>query len=183
MVFSGWLEGGFQDSKFVIYSALPDSTFQQEPSMKPVRQHKQLPIVLLSWVLLFLSAGLVAQQDATTPEAAAPDAKPKKVSYSNKWRLQFSGNAESDGEIVLKLIPKEGEPVQTTTPIKKGTSENNVAKELVKSLKAQLDKKVYHVERDDGEDVLVKKKYGAKDFGIEIVALTVKNVRISPRKE
>ena len=28
----------------------------------------------------------------------------------NKWRLQFSGNAESAGRIVLELSPSVGEP-------------------------------------------------------------------------
>lgn len=134
------------------------------------------------FLLLLMSATGFAQ-DESTAAGAAPEAKPKKVSYSNKWRLRFSGNAESDGVITLKLIPKEGEPFVADTQIKKGTSENMVAKAVVDSLKAQLPKKVYHVERDDGEDVLVKKKRGANDFGIEIAALTVKNVRISPKKE
>ena len=164
--------------------------------MRTEHPSNPLRLAFILCALLLLSAGLSAQQEATTQgatapgdtqaEAAAPadpNAKPQKPTYSNKWRLQFSGNAESDGAITLKLIPKEGDPVQTETPIKKGTSENNVAKELVKSLKAQLDKKVYHVERDDGEDVLIKKKYGAKDFDVQVVAVTAKNVRISRQKE
>jgi len=159
--------------------------------MNTVRPYQPLRLAALFGVLLIISPGVYAQQESTAPQegqaqavdSADPAAKPQKPTFSNKWRLQFSGNAESDGAITLKLVPKEGDPVQTETLIKKGTSENNVAKELVKSLKAQLDKKVYHVERDDGEDVLLKKKYGAKDFDAQIVSNTVKNVRISRQKE
>lgn len=158
--------------------------------MSSVLQFKQPFFVRVFALLLLvlLSAGAWAQEPgaaagATGTEEATPAAEPKKVSYSNKWRLRFSGNAESDGVITLKFIPKEGDTVVADTRIKKGTSENSVAKAVVDSLKAQMPKKLYHVERDDGEDVRVKKKYAGKDFGIEIVANTVKNVRISPKKE
>jgi hypothetical protein len=102
---------------------------------------------------------------------------------SNKWRLQFSGNAESDGVITMKFTPKKGEPTVAEIPIKKGTSENSVAKAVVKALKAQLPKDQYHIERDDGEDVLVKRKSGGVYFGYELVSNTVKGVRINPDKE
>ena len=110
--------------------------------------------------------------------AAAVDARP-----SNKWRLQFSGGADSDGVITIKIIPKEGEPFVTETAIKAGTGENKVAKTVVKSLKAQLPKKRFHVERDDGEDVLIKRKWGEPYFDVEIVSITVKGVRINPDRE
>ena len=81
------------------------------------------------------------------------------------------------------LTPKGGEPIVTETPIKKGTGENAVAKEVVKSLKKQLPPKQFHIERDDGEDVLVKRKWGAKTFAYKTVSNTVKGVRINPDKE
>ena len=102
---------------------------------------------------------------------------------SNKWRLQCSGGANSAGVITLRFLPKDGEPIVTETPIKKGTGENGVAQALVKSLKAQLPKKEFHIERDDGEDVLVKKKWGAKDFDLKVVSITVKGVRINRQHE
>jgi hypothetical protein len=39
------------------------------------------------------------------------------------------------------------------------------------------------LERDDGEDVLIKKKWGAADFEIEIVEVSVDGVRINPDRE
>ena len=101
--------------------------------------------------------------------SAAANASP-----SNKWRLQFSGGAESDGEIVIRFTPVGGETIETIT---------HVAKDVVKSLKKQLPDDAFHVERDDGEDVLVKKRMGAAKFDVEIVSITVKDVRINPDKE
>ena len=102
---------------------------------------------------------------------------------SNKWRVEFSGGADSDGTIVLRLTPIGGTPIEGSIDIEDGTGENHVAKAVVEGLKAQLPEEDYHVERDDGEDVLIKKKHGAANFDLEIVSNTVKGVRINLDRE
>jgi len=130
------------------------------------------------WTLLTLVLSMnVSLAQSTSKESTT------KISYSNKWRMSVSGGAESDGNIVLKITPKEGEPVTATIAIKKRTGENDIAKALVKGLKAQLSKDLYHFERDDGEDVLLKRKMGKPEFGVEIVSNDVAKVRLSLRKE
>jgi len=104
-------------------------------------------------------------------------------STSNKWRIEFDGSADSDGAITLRLSPKGGIPFDVTTTITDGTSENKVAKTVVESLKSQLPKDGYSVERDDGEDVLIKRKSGVANFGLEVISNTVKNVDIDLDKE
>lgn len=96
----------------------------------------------------------------------------------NKWRLQFSGNAASDGRIILEFAPGEGEPMRATASIAKGRGENAVARDVRDALRAQVGQR-YHVEVDDGEDVLVKKHRGEPDFVVTIVENTVEGVRIS----
>ena len=96
----------------------------------------------------------------------------------NKWRLECSGNAESDGRIVLALAPAQGAPQRVTAEIRKGRSENGVARDLRDALKAQVGAR-YAVEVDDGEDVLVKKRYGEQDFVVTIVENSVDGVRIN----
>jgi len=105
------------------------------------------------------------------------------ASPSNKWRLEFSGGAESAGTIILRISPEGGTPIEATIDVKDGTGENGVAETVVESLKAQLPEDGYDVERDDGEDVLVKKDFGAADFDLEIISNTVKGVRINPDRE
>lgn len=70
------------------------------------------------------------------------------------WRLEFSGHAESAGRIVLQLVPEEGEPVAATVEIRKGRSENSVARDVRDGLRAAVGNR-FKVEVDDGEDVLV----------------------------
>jgi hypothetical protein len=96
----------------------------------------------------------------------------------NKWRLQFSGDAESDGRIVLQVAPAEGDPMSAGVAIAKGRGENAVARDVRDALRAQVGK-AYHVEIDDGEDVLVKKRNGGHDFVITIVENSVQGVRIN----
>ena len=105
------------------------------------------------------------------------------ASGSNKWRLQFSGGAHSDGVIVLELTPVGSEPINVSIDVEDGTSENGVAKVVVKILKEQLPKDAFHVERDDGEDVLIKKRHGAANFDLSIISNSVDHVRINPDKE
>ena len=102
---------------------------------------------------------------------------------SNKWRLQFSGGAESDGVIVLKITPVGGEPMTVEVTVSKGTGENAVAKAVTEACREQLPKDAFHVERDDGEDVLLKKRHGSADFDVEVLSNTVKDVRINPDRE
>jgi hypothetical protein len=105
------------------------------------------------------------------------------ASTSNKWRMEFSGKAHSDGTIVVRISPEDGEPITAEIAIANKTGENAVAKTVVKGLKAQLPKDHFKVERDDGEDVLVKKKFGTSNFGLELISNDVKNVRINLDKE
>ena len=73
----------------------------------------------------------------------------------NKWRLEFSGDAESAGRIVLELAPAQGEPVRASVDVARGLGENAVARAVRDALQAQAGGR-YSVETDDGEDVLVK---------------------------
>ncbi len=105
------------------------------------------------------------------------------ASPSNKWRLQFSGNAHSDGVIVIKLTPVGGEPITVPISIAAKTSENHVAKVVVETLRASLPAEAFHIERDDGEDVLIKKRHKAASFELEIVSNSVEHVRVRPDRE
>jgi hypothetical protein len=100
----------------------------------------------------------------------------------NKWRLQFSGNAESDGRIVLAITPRGGERREVAVDIARGTGENRVARTVMRALRDAVGDD-YHVEVDDGEDVLVKRRHGRPVFNITVVEIGVRGVRINPDQE
>lgn len=95
----------------------------------------------------------------------------------NKWRLEFSGNAESAGRIVLQLAPAKGKPIRATAQIANGRAENDVARDVGAALQAAAGNR-YNVELDDGEDVLVKKQDGERDFVVTVVENGVQGVKI-----
>jgi hypothetical protein len=103
--------------------------------------------------------------------------------FSNKWRIQVSEGANSDGTISFLILPKTSDDIKVDVHISKGTSENHVAKLIKNAMKETLPKTRFHVERDDGEDVLVKKKNRAARFGLKLLSNSVKSVRISLNKE
>ena len=96
----------------------------------------------------------------------------------NKWRLEISGNAETAGQIVLQVAPEKGEPIRATTQIPAGRSENDVARDISTALQ-MVASGHYSVEVDDGEDVLVKKADGERDFAVTVVENTVQGVKVN----
>ena len=127
---------------------------------------------------------------AATPEAApapeaAAEAAPapaKELKYSNKWRIEVSEGSNNDGELHFQVTPKDGAAQDVKVQVTKGMGENTVARTIEKSFESTLDKKKFHVEVDDGEDVLVKKRSGP-DFALVLIGSNLKGTRINIEKE
>ena len=126
-----------------------------------------LPVLYTS-AMLAAGYAAVSQADAST---------------SNKWRIEFDGGANSDGEIVFRVTPEGGEPIDVNTLVDDGTGENRVASKVRDAFREQLPDGAYHVEKDDGEDVLVKRRGDTPDFSMELVSSSVKSVDIDIERE
>jgi hypothetical protein len=104
-------------------------------------------------------------------------------STSNKWRIEVSEGANSHGYIVFMVAPEGGELIEVRVEIDNGTGENKVARKIRDAFERALPDDRFHVEVDDGEDVLVKKKGQGKNFNLTMVSSSVKSVRIDIEKE
>jgi hypothetical protein len=133
---------------------------------------------LLPRVLLATASALVLTLSLASSMTAG-----SKVAPENKWRIECSEGANSDGEIVFRVTPKGGQPIEVRVAVKNGTSENAVARRIRDAFLATLPKESFSAETDDGEDVLVKKRLGSDDFALELVSNTVKSVRINLDRE
>jgi len=131
---------------------------------------------LIAFALLtgFLALPALAQE---TAPAAAPE-----LSYSNKWRLEVSEGANNDGIMHFRVTPKGGTAIDIPVTLKKGRGEDGCARDIRDTFKKSLDKDVYKIEVDDGEDVLVKVHKGP-DIAIELVESTVKGTRVNLNRE
>ena len=114
--------------------------------------------------------------DAKLPDAVPPGR------LSNKWRLEFSGAAESAGTIVLEIRPKGQAPVLVTAVIERNDGENRVARKVKTAIDRQAGAWV-DAELDDGEDVLVKRSLFKPRVAVRLVSITVKDVRINFDRE
>ena len=108
---------------------------------------------------------------------------PTPASDANKWRIDCNHNAHSDGEVLFRVVPKGGDSIDVAVQIANGTRENDVAREIREAFRAQLPEEAYHIEIDDGEDVLFKKKHGAANFELTLVSSTVGHVKFDLEKE
>jgi hypothetical protein len=104
-------------------------------------------------------------------------ALPALAGQSNKWRLQFSGAAESAGEMVFEIAPVGKTPVRVSVAIERNDGENRLARKVKTAIDRQAGRWV-DAELDDGEDVLVKRHFFRR-FSIVLISSTVKDVRIN----
>ncbi len=114
------------------------------------------------------------------PRPREPDAK---LDYSNAWRIEVSEGANSDGDILFRVTPKDGTTQDVKVAIDDGTSEDHVARVIKNTFEDQLDTSKYDIDMDDGEDVLVKKDLTEPRFALVLVSSTVKSVRLHVQKE
>jgi hypothetical protein len=141
-----------------------------------------MPSKYMALTVVLALAGLpaipAAAQD-TAPAAAAPAAE---LHYSNKWRLEVSEGANNDGVMHFRVTPQGGEAIDIPVALKDGRGEDGCARDIRDTFKKALDKDVYKVEVDDGEDVLVKVRKGP-NIAIELVESTVKGTRVNLDRE
>jgi len=101
---------------------------------------------------------------------------------SNKWRIEVSGGARSNGVIVLRVVPTGGVADDVQILIPRSADENHVAQLIRDGLYAGLGDG-YRVERDDGEDVLVKRRRPTPDFDLVLVNNNVEGVSMHLQPE
>jgi hypothetical protein len=101
---------------------------------------------------------------------------------ASRWRIEFDHWAEGDGDLVLRIAPLDGAPLDVTAKVPKDMSENEVARLVTGALKAQLGK-AYKVEVDDGEDVLIKRAGKTPKFEVSLVSSSVTGLNIKIGKD
>jgi hypothetical protein len=109
--------------------------------------------------------------------AAAAQAEP-----SGKWRVAFSSRAGNDGTFTLRVAPEGGAPVDVETKIAASSSADKVAKAVRDSLRASLGEG-YHVETDDGEDVVIGREGKTPKFEVTLACSTLTGLVVWIKKE
>ena len=121
---------------------------------------------------------VVALCFAFTAPLMAADAAPKP---SGKWQIVFDNWSENDGELVLRIAPATGDPVDVTTKIPKGMTENNVADLVAGSLKASLGGG-YKIGIEDGEKLNIKVKGKTPKFVLSMVSSSATGLNVKIKR-
>jgi hypothetical protein len=124
---------------------------------------------------LALAAALIGLSSAVT--------QAQELHFSNKWRLKFDNTAKNDGVLRFRVTPKGETPIEVSVPVVKGRSENEVARDASNQFRAALDAERFHVEVDDGEDVLIKKKHKGVDTAVELLEDNVDGTEVKLHRE
>ena len=143
-----------------------------------LRAALMLMVVATAAALPHLASG----QATVASPAVADTLEAERPRASNKWRIVFDERAKSDGTISFRVWPKDAPPLQVDVAVLDGQSENHIAKSARDALGVALGKG-FHVETDDGEDVLVKARHGTGDFGLQLIGNTARDVDIKLRRE
>jgi len=104
-------------------------------------------------------------------------------SYSNKWRIQVSEGAKSTGTMRFRFSFEDQPSIDAEVGVVEGARENKVASVIRDALRTQLPRDGFHIEKDDGEDVLVKRRGDTPRFALVLLTSNVKAVRIRLDKE
>jgi len=109
----------------------------------------------------------------------AADAAPPKP--SGKWILYFDSWSDNDGDLVLRIAPDQGQPLEVATKIPKGTHENEAAELVAGSLKGQLGGG-YSVKVEDGEKVYIKNKGKTPKFVVSQASSSVTGLKLKIKR-
>jgi len=105
------------------------------------------------------------------------------TSLSNKWRIEVSEGAKSTGNMLFRVTSQGRPAIDVNVGITEGARENKVASTIRDAFRVQLPASEFKVEKDDGEDVLVKASGDTNRFALVLISNNVKSVRIRFDKE
>jgi hypothetical protein len=101
---------------------------------------------------------------------------------AGKWRIEFASHADNDGVITLRVSPEGGTPVDVDTKVVAKSGAGKVAKAVRDSLKVSLGEG-YHVETDDGEDVVIGRKGKTPKFEVTLAGSTLTGLKVKIGRE
>jgi hypothetical protein len=100
---------------------------------------------------------------------------------AGSWNITPSGSAASSGELLFRVTPGGGDPVEITVPVRTGTDEISVARRIQQAMSSQLRRDRYAVKLGEGANVLVSDPRGKPSFSIELLSSDIDSLRVSVR--
>jgi hypothetical protein len=119
-------------------------------------------------LLIAIAASLLAAVSIAAPPLAS------------SWNITPSGSAASSGQLLFRVTPAGGAPVEVTVAVPRGSSDVIVARTIRQALSSQLPH-IYRVELGEGANVLLADARGKPTLSIELLNSDVDGMRVSVR--
>jgi hypothetical protein len=100
---------------------------------------------------------------------------------AGSWNITPSGSAASSGDLLFRVTPAGGDPVEITVPVRSGSDDVTVARSIRQALSSQLRRDRYTVQLGEGANVLVSDPRGKPSFSVELINSDIDNMRIAVR--
>ncbi len=101
---------------------------------------------------------------------------------AGKWRIELDDHADNDGTITLRVSPEGGTPIDVETKVVARSGAEKVAEAVRDSLKVSLGDG-YHIETDDGEDVVIGRSGKTPKFEVTLASSTLTGLEVGIRRE
>lgn len=109
---------------------------------------------------------------------SSPPRRPRNSGIRTSGVSRSARARTNAGVIRFRVTPKGGTAIDIPVALEDGRGEDGAARDIRDTLKKALDKDLFKIELDDGEDVLVKVREGPV-IAIELVESTVKGTRVN----
>ena len=98
---------------------------------------------------------------------------------SPAWNVQPSGRAGSSGELLFRMTPADGDPVDVAVSVLSGSNEVQVARDIRQALAAHLQPDRFNVELGQGANVIITDRRNRPNFSFELVDSGVQDLRVA----
>jgi len=122
----------------------------------------------LRTVLLACVAGVL-----TVGSALADDG----LNLHKRWRVEVSQGADSDGTLLFRVTPKDGQPVEVSVPVVKGSPRKSISTDIRIAFRDTLDAKAYTT-AFDGLGVRLDGKSDTTAFELKLVESTAQGLKV-----
>jgi len=100
---------------------------------------------------------------------------------AGSWSIAPTGSAASSGELLFRVTPGDGDPVEVTVNVRSGSNDVSIARDIRQALSAQLRRDRYNVQLGEGANVLVSDQRGRPNFSVELIDSDIDNLRVAVR--
>jgi hypothetical protein len=102
----------------------------------------------------------------------------------SQWRIDANGNAESSGEILIRVTPQgEADAIEVPVGVSSGNDAAAIELQIRDALKTHLAPNRFDVTQNDAGEVILTPDPGQPNFSVQVVTSDVPTVNVIVRRD